>query len=208
MSATLTAAPCLPAYPPTYLNEASLAKFSTDRYDRMVQSGLLTSEDKVELLENYVVLKMPRDPVHDCAIQLLDDALKAVLPPGWRIRCQLTVALVDSRPEPDYAVVRGDARTYATRHPTADDTVLVIEVANTSLLRDQRDKARIYARGGVACYWIVNLEERRVEVHTQPSGPTDAPAYASVQNFAAGDAVPLVLGGAAVASIPVADLLP
>ena len=81
-------------------------------------------------------------------------------------------------------------------------------MANTSLLRDQRDKARIYARGGVACYWIVNLEDRRIEVHTGPSGPGDAPAYASVTNYAPGDAVPLVLDGVTVASIPAADLLP
>lgn len=207
MSATLTAAPCPTTYPPTYLNEASLAKFSTDRYDRMVKAGLLTSEDKVELLENYVVLKTPRDPAHDGTIDLIHDALRGV-PSGWFVRIQATVALSDSRPEPDLAIVGGTKRSFLASHPTAAEVGLIIEVANTSLLRDQRDKARVYARGNVACYWIVNLEERRVEVHTQPSGPTDAPAYASVQNFAAGDAVPLLLDGAAVASIPVADLLP
>jgi Uma2 family endonuclease len=185
-----------------------MAKFSTARYDRMVETGLLTSEDKVELLENYVVLKMPRNPVHDGTIQLIGRRLLGALPREWDLRCQLTVALPDSRPEPDFAVARGDARTYLPRHPTPADVGLLIEVANTSILRDQRDKARIYARANVVCYWIVNLEDRRIEVHTQPSGPGDSPAYASVVNFASGDAVPLVLDGTTVANIPVTDLLP
>jgi len=195
-------------YTPTFLNDASIATFSADRYDRMVRDGHLTPADKVELLENYVVLKMARDAIHDCAIELLSDALSHVLPAGWRLRCQLAVATSDSRPEPDYAVVRGDPRTRRDQHPTSTDVALVIEVANSSLLRDQRDKARIYARASIVCYWIVNLDDRRVEVHTQPSGPCDSPNYASVRNFVPGDAVPLDLDGTTVASIFVSDLLP
>ncbi|VTU00796.1 Uncharacterized protein OS=Chroococcidiopsis thermalis PCC 7203 GN=Chro_3539 PE=4 SV=1: Uma2 [Gemmataceae bacterium] len=193
---------------PTFLNEASIPKFSVARYDRMVSDGILSPEDRVELLENYVVLKMPHDPIHDGTIDVIDDAIRALLPKGWRLRCQETLALSDSRPEPDLAVCRGHSRTYLTRHPTPADVGLIVEVANTSLLRDQQDKARIYARGNVACYWIVNLDDRRVEVHTQPSGPCDSPAYASVTHYAATDSVPLVLDGVAVASVSVADLLP
>ena len=196
-----------PPYTPTFLNDASIARFSTARYDAMVAAGLLTSEDKVELLENYVVLKSPRDPAHDGTIDVIKDALR-VLPSGWFLRSQQTLALADSRPEPDLAIVRGNSRTYLTRHPAAADAGLVIEVANTSLLRDQRDKARIYARDNVVCYWIVNLDDRRIEVHTLPSGPCDSPAYASIVNYGAGDAVPLVLDGNTVSTIPVANLLP
>jgi hypothetical protein len=193
---------------PTFLNEASMAKFSTARYDRMIEAGLLTPDDNVELLENYVVLKMSENPAHDgTALRTRKRLTRAPLP-GWDIREQGTLALADSRPEPDFAIVREIPDDYTTRHPTSDDTALVVEVANTSLLRDQRDKARIYARGNVVCYWIINLEDRRVEVHTQPSGPGDSPAYATVQNYAPGDAVPLVLDGSTVASVPVADLLP
>jgi Uma2 family endonuclease len=192
---------------PTFLNDASIAKFSVARYDRMIEAGVFTPDDKVELLENYVVLKMPRNPPHDGTINLIQDALADTVA-GWTVRVQSTVALPDSRPEPDLAVCRGRARDYVTRHPVPADVGLIVEVANTSLLRDQQDKARIYARGNVACYWIVNLDDRRVEVHTQPSGPCDAPAYASITHYAATDSVPLVLDGVAVATVPVADLLP
>lgn len=193
---------------PTFLGYASIPRFSLRQYQRMIESGSLTPDDKVELLENYLVLKMPRNPVHDGTVLRISKRLARRLPPGWDIRCQSAVVFSDSQPEPDLAVVPEDKDDYTTRHPSAADVRLLIEVANTSLLRDQQDKARIYARGSVACYWIVNLDDRRVEVHTQPSGPCDAPAYASVTHYAATDSVPLVLDGVTVATVPVADLLP
>jgi Uma2 family endonuclease len=196
------------ATPVTYGHDAALARFSVARYQKMIEAGILTSQDKVELLENYVVLKMPRNPPHDGTIDLVKAALPPLLPAGWMPRVQQTVVLSDSQPEPDFAVVKGTARTYLTRHPTPADVAMLVEIANTSLLRDQRDKTRIYARGNIICYWIVNLVDLQVEVYTQPSGPTAAPDYASVQTFRPGDAVPLVLDGTTVATVAAADLLP
>lgn len=196
------------AQPVTYGHDAAIATFSVARYQRMIETGILTPEDKVELLENYVVLKMPRDPAHDGTIQLVSEALGPAIPRGWRLRVQSTVVLTDSQPEPDFAVVRGDARAYLARHPAPADVGLIVEVANTSLLRDQRDKTRIYARGGIPCYWIINLVDRHIEVYTQPSGPTPAPAYNAFQAHRPGDAIPLLLDGTVVGPIPVADLLP
>jgi Uma2 family endonuclease len=118
------------------------------------------------------------------------------------------VVLADSQPEPDFAVTRGDELTYLTRQPTAADVGLVIEVADASLLRDQRDKTRIYARAGIPVYWIINLVDRRIEVYSQPSGPAAVPTYGAFQTYQPGDSVPLVLDGATTASVPVADLLP
>lgn len=174
----------------------------------MIEVGILTPEDKVELLENYVVLKMPRNPPHDGTIQLIGKRLSRLLPAGWELRSQLTVVLPDSQPEPDFAVARGDERTYLARHLGPADVGLIIEVANSSLLRDQRDKTRIYARAGIPVYWIVNLVDRRVEAYARPTGPVAVPAYQSVQAYQPGDAVPLTLDGVTVADIPAADLLP
>jgi Uma2 family endonuclease len=196
------------ATPVTYGQDAAVAKFSVARYQKMIEAGILTSEDKVELLENYVVLKMPRNPPHDGTIQLITDTLVPAIPRGWRLRVQLAVVLADSQPEPDFTVVRGDARTYLTRHPGPADTGLIIEVANSSLLRDQRDKTRIYARGGVPWYWIVNLPDQRIEVYSRPSGPAVIPAYGSFQTYQPGDAIPLVLDGNTVVSVLATELLP
>jgi Uma2 family endonuclease len=194
--------------PVTYGLDASTPRFSVARYQKMIEAGILTPEDKVELLENYVVLKMPRNPSHDGTVQVVTEALAPRVPPGWRMRVQLTVVLADSQPEPDCAVVRGDARAYLSRHPGPPDVGLVIEVAEASLLRDQRDKARIYARGGIPAYWIANLVERRIEVYTQPSGPAEVPAYQALQLYQPGDEVPLVLDGNPVTTLRAGDLLP
>ena len=194
--------------PASYQSFAAMNRFTVAQYQRMIESGVLTPDDKVELLENYVVLKMPRNLPHDGTIDLMDEALRPFIPAGWRLRVQLSLVLSDSQPEPNFAVVRGTARTYVARHPTAADTGLVVEVADSSLLRDQRDKTRIYARAGIPVYWIISLVDRRVEVYTQPSGPTAVPAYGAFQTYQPGDAEPLILDGVAVGSVPVADLLP
>jgi Uma2 family endonuclease len=194
--------------PATYGCDASVLRFSVARYQRMIETGVLTPDDKVELLENYVVLKMPKNPPHDGAIDLVKAALPTGIPAGWLLRIQQTLVLSDSQPEPDFSVVRGTPRSFLTRHPNAADTGLVIEVANSSLLRDQRDKTRIYARGSIPWYWIVNLVDTRIEVYGQPSGPTAVPAYGSFQTYQPGDSLPLVLDGNMVGAVPVADLLP
>jgi Uma2 family endonuclease len=196
------------AQPVTYGHDAAFLRFSVARYQKMIEAGVLTAEDKVELLENCLVLKMGRNPPHDGTIDLVKAALPGLLSPGWLLRVQQTVVFSDSQPEPDFAIVRGTPRSYLTRHPAAADVGLIVEVADASLLRDQRDKTRIYARGGIPHYWIVNLVDRRIEVYSQPSGPTAVPAYGSFQIYQPGDAVPLVLGGDTAATVAAADLLP
>jgi Uma2 family endonuclease len=195
------------ATPVTYGLDASIPRFSVDRYQRMIETGILTADDKVELLENYVVLKMPRNPPHDSTLQRMLRPLLRSLPAEWDLRIQSGIVLQDSQPEPDFAAVRGTAANYETRQPVAADIGLVIEVADSSLLRDQRDKTRIYARGGIASYWIVNLVDRRIEVYTQPTGPVAVPSYQSCQTYQPGDDVPLVLDGNQTAVIPTSDLL-
>lgn len=100
------------------------AKFSVAQYQRMWEVGVLTNEDKVELLENFVILKTPENPPHDGTIDLVKAAL-ANLPSGWFLRVQQTVVLTDSQPEPDFSVVRGNPRSFLTRHPTAADVGLL-----------------------------------------------------------------------------------
>jgi Uma2 family endonuclease len=192
------------ATPVTYGLDASIPRFSVARYQKMIETGILTPEDKVELLENYVVLKTPRNPLHDGIVQVITEALTPKVPTGWRVRIQSTVVLDDSQPEPDFAVVRGEARTYVSRHPAPADVGVLIEVADSSLLRDQRDKTRIYARANIACYWIVNLVDMRVEVFTQPS----VPSYGSFATYQPGDSVPLLLDGVTVADLRVDEMLP
>jgi Uma2 family endonuclease len=184
-----------------------VARFSVARYQKMIETGILKPEDKVELLENYVVLKMTRNPRPDSTIQRMLEVLYTHRPSSWSLRVQSCITLSDSQPEPDFALVCGSADDYDTRHPGPADIGLIIEVADSSLLRDQQDKTRIYARASLPWYWIVNLVDRRIEVYSQPSGPIAAPAYSSLQFYQPGDGIPLVLDGNPVATIQSAALL-
>jgi Uma2 family endonuclease len=182
---------------------AGFHRFTVEQYHKMIETGVLTENDRVELLEGYVVEKMPHDPLHDGTLQKLNRRLQRVLPPGWELRVQMVVTLPSSEPEPDAAVVRIDADEYMTRHPGPADIGLLVEVSNTTLDGDREDKLPIYARAGVAVYWIVNVVDREIEVHEQPSGA----GFALRRVFRPGDHVPFALDGVAVASIPAADLL-
>jgi Uma2 family endonuclease len=197
-----------PVRPTTYGLDPSGYTFSVAKYQWMVEVGILTTADKVELLEEHIIRKYPRTPRHDGTLHIAYDELDRFIPEGLLLRNQAAVVLADSQPEPDLSVVRGGLRSFMTRHAGASDAHLVIEVADSSLLRDQRDKTRIYARAGIPVYWIINLVDRRIEVYTQPSGPTAVPAYGAFQTYQPGDAVPLILDGATAGSVPAADLLP
>jgi Uma2 family endonuclease len=187
---------------------ASLRKWTVDEYDQLIDDGVLTEDDRVELLEGYVVLKMPANPPHDASVTAVYRRLDRLVPPDWIVRCQVGARLAESRPEPDVSVVRGPEREYFTRHPEPADLGLVVEVADSSLDRDQLDKSRIYARDRIPAYWIVNLVDRRVEIYTDPTGPCDEPEYRTTRLFPAGSAAPVELDGTTVGTIAVDEILP
>ncbi len=182
-------------------------RFTVDEYHRLGEAGVLTEDDRVELLEGLIVTKMIHNPPHDTSLALTDSSIRGLLPAGWHTRVQSAITTDDSEPEPDVAVVRGSIRDYATRHPGPGDIGLLVEVAESSLGRD-RKKCRLYARAGIAAYWIINLVDRQIEVFGNPTGPVAEPAYRDSKTYRAGQSVPLVIGGQSLGEIPVNDLLP
>jgi len=188
---------------------AGFRRFSVAEYHRLIELGILTEDDNLELLDGYLVHKMSRNPPHDAAIQRGTKKWLRLLPPGWDLRVQSAITLIDkSEPEPDFAIVRGDERAYVTRHPGPPDIGLVVEVSNTSLQGDRDDKGQIYAGAEIACYWIVNLNDRQVEVYTSPSGPVPGAKFAQRVDYREGDNVPMLLEGAPLVQVAVKDLLP
>jgi Uma2 family endonuclease len=128
-----------------------------------------------------------------------------MVPPGWHVVKGLPILVSEwSRPEPDLAVIRGVVDDYEERDATADDTALVVEIAGSDLASDRSDMARIYASAGIPVYWIINLTEGLVEIHSEPRRD----GYHSHQVLARGHDVPVVVGGVEAAWIAVADLLP
>jgi Uma2 family endonuclease len=135
-------------------------------YHAMGEAGLFENE-RVELLDGVIVRMSPRSEPHDGVIERLNELLLPRLVGRARVRVQLGfVAGEYSEPEPDLAIVpkdepRGDKPSHAT---------LVIEVSYSSLRLDRTAKASIYARAGVAAYYVVNVAERTVETYTRPDG--------------------------------------
>jgi Uma2 family endonuclease len=173
----------------------------------MTELGLLTSSDRVELLEGIIVDKMTQHPPHSVAVDLVREHLEPLLPPDYRIRDQKPVRLVGSEPEPDLAVVLGPAKRYVRHHPGPQDIVLVIEVADTSLADDRERKGRVYARARLPVYWIVNLRAGAVEVYTDPKGGR-TPGYTTHRDYGRDESVPVIVAGKKLGAIPVSDVLP
>lgn len=153
----------------------ALRRLTVAQYDAMGRAGILTPDDRVELLEGLLVEKMTKNPPHRIATRRAREALEAALAAGWYVDTQEPIVTGDSEPEPDVAVIRGRTEDYRGENPPASAVGLVVEVADTTLTRDRDTKGRIYARAGIATYWIVNLVDGVVEVYTQPIG-TDATA--------------------------------
>ena len=183
-------------------------RLSVEQYHEMIRGGILTSDDPVELLEGWLIYKMPKNPRHSVTTQLSRRALEAVVPAGWYVNTQEPITLGDSEPEPDVMVVRGETQHYLDHHPSPRELALVVEVAETSLERDRGVKKRLYARAGIAVYWIVNLRERVIEVYSDPSGSADEPDYRPHRDYGLGDSVPVVIEGRELGRVVVRELLP
>ncbi len=187
--------------------DSPIWRLSIAQYHQMVQSGILTDDDPVELLEGWLVTRMPKNPPHRLTTQLVREALAHLLPIGWYVDAQEPITTTDSEPEPDVVVVRGDRRDYRDRHPGPVDLALVVEVADSTLQRDRTTKQRLYAAAGIVVYWIVNLVDGQLEVYEGPTGPTEAPHYAQRTDYQRDATVPLILDGQTVGVIAVATVL-
>ncbi len=150
------------------LQAAPTRRFTVDEVLRMVALGLIHEDEPVELLHGRLVLVSPQGPLHTVTILRIARALRAVLLPGEEVREEKPLACPPhDLPEPDVCIARGTDEAWAVAHPTGADAVLVVEVAMTSVQQD-REKAAIYAEGGVPLYWLVDLGARKVETYAGP----------------------------------------
>ena len=187
--------------------ETKTRRWKRVEYDRLIELGFFRPGDPVELLGGHLIVAEPQGSGHFAAVRAAEEALRAAFGRGWEVRGQGPLALdEDSEPEPDLAVVPGSFRDYRDAHP--ERAALLVEVAQSSLAFDRRHKGSLYARAGLADYWIVNLPERALEVYRDPELDPAAPfgwRYRAVTVLARGASVsPLALPGR---RIQIADLL-
>jgi len=142
-------------------------RISVERYFEMTECGIIAPDDRVELLDGLIVSMAAQSAPHAGTVYRVQKLLESKLPPLTVVRCQSSfLAGKSSVPEPDIAVLPGQADEYLEHHPTTAH--LVVEVAFSSVIQDRLTKAAIYARAGIPCYWIVNLRDHCVEVFGAP----------------------------------------
>ena len=184
-------------------------RWSRSAYHRAADYGIFAPAERLELIQGRVYLKLPQTARHTQSLRAAAEALAAAFGPGYDVRQQLPLVLAeDGEPEPDLTVVPGTWRDYPAQ-PTQDQALLVVEISDTTLRFDRREKAALYAQAGIRDYWIVNIQDRTLEIRRDPAPVTEdmtETAYRSVLMHQQTDHVaPLT---ALHASIAVADLLP
>jgi Uma2 family endonuclease len=150
------------------VGDRAVRPLTADEVLRMLAAGILTDDNRVELLDGVLTEKPAKSPAHEAVKSRLIDWLR----PGWdsraylvRIEAPLVVRDRLALPEPDIAIV--EPREYLADHPRT--AMLVIEVAVTSLEIDTVVKPPVYAGAGVSEYWVVDVAHRRVEVFSDPT---------------------------------------
>jgi Uma2 family endonuclease len=144
-------------------------RFTVDEYERMATAGILTEDDRVELIDGEVVEMSPIDPPHASGVKRLNRLLGRQLGDSALIGVQDPVQLSRfAAPQPDLSVLRPRADDYAQAHPTPADIFFVIEVADSSLETDRKVKLPLYARAEIPEVWLVDLNGERIERHTEP----------------------------------------
>ena len=189
-----------PAYPPL-----PVRRFTVDEYHRMIQTGILRSGERLELIHGWIVPKMPSNPSHSSCIRYLDRWLQARASNDWVVSVQQPITTGDSEPELDLAVCDGPRDRYLHAHPGPDDVALLIEVSDTSLGYDTGDKLKMYAKAGIAVYWVVDIENQRVIVHSVRRRGR-SPKYLTRVEYCG--RVPVVVRAETLGTIAVSDLLP
>lgn len=185
-----------------------IMRLTVEQYHAMIANGILTDDDRVELLDGMLVEKMTKNPPHTFATQTVEEFLKSMALSGWTVRSQDPITLADSEPEPDVALVRGSKKDFAARHPHASEVGLVVEVADASLARDRGFKLQLYAKAKLPVYWIVNLIDRQIEVYTNPEIGDLGPTYATRRDFRDGQEIAVEISGREIGRVIVCDCFP
>lgn len=208
MTTTTSPATLIPIEPPLLPTLDFLYRFNREQYRQLEESGIIPNPKRIELIDGLLVEKPVITPYHMGVCRHIREKIRGLIPEGWFLDTDAVVGLTDSEPEPDASIVRGGIEDFDAHHPEPADVGMVIEVSLSTLRFDRRDKYAKYAEVGISHYWIINLVDRQIEVYSDPEAFKTPASYATQAIYKPGDAVPIVLDGQTVATIPVDELLP
>ena len=177
-------------------------RFTTAEYHRMAEAGVLGEDDRVELIDGEILEMSPIGPRHAACVKRLSHLFSQRLGGEAIVSVQDPIGLSDhAEPQPDLALLRPRADFYAPEHPTPEEVLLVIEVADNSVEYDRQIKAPLYARNRIPELWLLDLGRDHLVVYRDPTGD----GYATTRLLRPGEAIsPLAFPHL---MIPIADIL-
>jgi Uma2 family endonuclease len=150
-------------------SEIARRPFTVTEFERMAEVGILTEDDRVELLDGDIVTMSPIGRHHAACVKRLNAALSRLFRRRAIVSVQDPVRLSDfSVPQPDIALLEPREDFYASAHPAPQDILLIIEVADSTLALDLGTKLPLYARAGIAEAWLIDLGSGVVSIFTEP----------------------------------------
>lgn len=161
------------------MNLATPKRFTIAEYHRLTELGFFAEDDRVELIRGEITRMAAKGTAHTTCCRNLLRELAELVAGQAELQCQDPISLPSgSEPEPDFAIVRLRADHYLSGHPTPEDILLVIEIADSSLDYDREVKRSLYAEAGITDYWIFNLIENCLEAYSEPYQNGDRFDYA------------------------------
>ncbi len=155
-------------------------RITVDEYYRMAEVGLLTEDSRVELIEGEIIDMAPIGSLHGGTVHHLNKLLARACADKTIVLVQSPVRLSrSSEPQPDLALLKPRSDYYKSRHPTAADTLLIVEVSDTTLRYDRQIKVPLYARHGIPEIWIVDLTGKQIHFFRTPAGGEYTDVYST-----------------------------
>jgi Uma2 family endonuclease len=155
---------------PESIGHRLLRQFSLDEYHQLIELGFFHEDERIELLNGLLVEMSPINPKHaECVDQATEQLLYGLYKRARvRVQSPITLEIVSSEPQPDITIAAFHPAGYGKQHPQAEDVLLVIEVADSSLEDDRDQKLETYALAGIPEYWIFNLVDVQTEIYREP----------------------------------------
>lgn len=143
--------------------------FTLPEYHRLGELGFFTEDERIELINGEIIQMSAKGTRHTvCCTRLLRE-LSQLLGNQATLKCQDPITLSgNSEPEPDFVIVRNKDDDYLVNHPYPSDIILVLEIAESSLVYDREVKLQLYAQAGIKDYWLFNLVHQQLETYSNP----------------------------------------
>lgn len=153
------------------VTETLIHRFDIEAYHRLISSGILLEDERVELIEGRIVDMTPIGTRHAACVNRLNNLLTLKLEGRGIVSVQNPIQLLkhQSEPEPDIALLKYREDFYSDKLPEETDILLIAEVADTSLEYDRGTKIPLYAKANIREVWLVSLLDNCIEVYTLPS---------------------------------------